>query len=93
MLSTLSRKQKSRMQEYLEVVNRLPLDKQGKIEFVKAHVETLKKEEKETKRNQETFNCVLTQLLSQDQAEYKEEDEHKSDCVCCSLDPLVLRRS
>lgn len=93
MISTLSRKQKSRMEEYLEVVNRLPLDKKGKIEFVKAHVETLKKEEKEMKENKNLFNCVLTQLLSQDQEEYKEGHEHKDNCVCCSLDPLVLTRS
>jgi len=68
---------------YLEFINRLPLDKKGKIAFVKEHVKQLKKEDEETKLNKENFNCVLNQLTNQ--------DEHKDACVCC-LEPLELKR-
>ena len=86
MISTkLTRKQQSKMEEYLEFINRLPLDKKAKIEFVKAHVERLKQYEEETKNNKENFNCVLNQLLNQD------EEEYKDACVCC-IEPLELKR-
>jgi hypothetical protein len=59
---------------YLEFINRLPLDKKGKISFVKAHVERLKQYEEETNENKENFNYVLNQL----------KNEHlPSVCVCC----------
>lgn len=48
--------------EYLEIINRLPLDKAGKLEFVKCHVERLKQYEQETKNNKNNFNKVLEDI-------------------------------
>ena len=50
------------MESYLQMINRLPLDKNGKLEFVKNHIETLKKYEQERIDNKKKFEKVLFQI-------------------------------
>ena len=59
MLRNIPQKKLSQMECFLEFVNRLPLDKEAKLEFVKAHIETLKKYEKEIEDNKTNFNLCL----------------------------------
>jgi len=47
------------MESYLQMINRLPLDKNGKLEFVKNHIKTLKKYEQEKIDNKKKFEKVL----------------------------------
>ena len=84
--NNFSRKQKSRMEQYLQTINRLPLDKKGKLEFVKAHVATLIRYEEETKENKERFNTVLQSIK---QLGYDYEAFQHAD----ALEPLELKRS
>ena len=50
------------MESYLQMINRLPLDKAGKLEFVKNHIKTLKKYEQEEIDNRERFEKVLRDI-------------------------------
>ena len=50
------------MESYLQMINRLPLDKNGKLEFVKNHIKTLKKYEQEEIDNRERFSDVLWEI-------------------------------
>ena len=50
------------MESYLQMINRLPLDKAGKLEFVKNHIKTLKKYEKEKIDNKKKFEKVLFEI-------------------------------
>lgn len=54
---------RGRVDEYLEFVNRLPLTKEQKKEFVKNHIEILKKQKEEEKDNKLYFsNEVLPSI-------------------------------
>jgi hypothetical protein len=84
---------RSQMEEYLEFINMLPLDKKGKMEFVKAHIDRLKQYEEETKNNKNMFERCLEEIkiMGQDLEVFCEcYDEEKS---CDGLCPLPLRRS
>ena len=50
------------MESYLQMINRLPLDKAGKLEFVKNHIKTLKKYEQEKIDNKKKFENVLLDI-------------------------------
>ena len=50
------------IQLLLEFVNRLPLDKDAKLLFIKDYISTLKKEDEETAQNKKQFNKVLEQI-------------------------------
>jgi len=92
---TIPRKQLTAMEEYLEFVNKLPLDKQGKLEFVLAHTERLKQYEKETENNKNNFKKVLEQIESMGESfevfcECKYDDSEEK--FCDDLYPLSLVR-
>jgi hypothetical protein len=83
---SLPKKQLTAMENYLEFVNKLPLDKKGKMEFVLAHVERLKQYEQETENNKNIFNKVLQELTG---------EPFEAFCECeekCDLSPLPLLR-
>jgi len=59
MIRNQSEKKTSKMQNYLDFINRLPLDLEAKKEFVKAHVKRLKQYEQETQDNKKKFDLVM----------------------------------
>jgi len=59
MIRNQSEKKTSKMQNYLDFINRLPLDLEAKKKFVKAHVARLKQYEEETKDNKKKFDLVM----------------------------------
>lgn len=87
---TIPKKKMSQIEEYLEFVNKLPLDKQGKLEFVLAHTERLKQYEKETENNKNNFKKVLQEIesMGQDLDIFCECEEKLCDGLC----PLSLVR-
>ena len=82
----LPKKRLTAIEEYLEFVNKLPLNKEGKLEFVLAHVERLKQYEQETKNNKNNFKKVLQELMGEPSEVFCECEEK------CDLSPLPLRR-
>jgi hypothetical protein len=84
----LPRKQLTAMENYLEFVNKLPLDKEGKLEFVLAHVERLKQYEQETENNKNIFNKVLQELTGEPFEVFCECEEKSCDDL---PQPLLLR--
>ncbi len=58
------------VQSLLQFVNKLPLDKEGKLEFIKNHIKTLKQFDKEIEENKEMFTQVLSELTDVAQIVY-----------------------
>ena len=79
---------RSQIEEYLEFINMLPLDKKGKLEFVKAHVDRLKQYEEETKNNKNIFEKCLKEIesMGRDLEVFCEEEKY-------DLSPPLLLRS
>jgi hypothetical protein len=90
---TIPRKQLTAMENYLEFVNKLPLDKEGKMEFVKAHIDRLKQYEKETENNKNNFKKVLQEIESMGESfEVFCECKYDEEKFCDDLYPLSLVR-